>query len=251
MTKSIIATIAVSVSGLCAASAQQYVYPVPPPPPPPPPAYPTSPAPVFVYVLPPDAGPYANFAVGPTFYQNGELKSFGSSASGTVHYNVGASGDAAIGYAFNRYVAAGIEFGVNTTTIESIPGYVLNDAQIYNIPFLANITFTYPIPHSLITPYIGGGVGGSDSVFNPTSMSDVNFRNTVTGEEDNVVFAWEIYAGLRFQLAPNMTLGIGYKYFGTGNPNFSYPSYPPAPNFNVGFQGVETHSILVSFNLRF
>jgi opacity protein-like surface antigen len=56
---------------------------------------------------------------------------------------------------------------------------------------------------------------------------------------------------LRFQLAPNMTLGIGYKYFGTGNPNFSYPSYPPAPNFNVGFRGVETHSILASFNMRF
>ena len=252
MTKSIIATIAVSVSGLCAASAQQYVYPVPPPPPPPPPpAYPASPAPVFVYVLPPDAGPYANFDAGPTIYQNGALKSFGSPASGSVHYNVGGSGDASIGYAFNRYVAVGFEFGVNTTTINSISGYVLNDAQIYNLPFLANITFTYPIPHSLVTPYIGAGAGGSDSVFDPSSMSDVNFRNTVTGEEDDVVFAWEVYAGLRFQLTPNMSLGIGYKYFGTGDPNFSYPSYPPAPNFNVGFRGVETHSILASFNMRF
>lgn len=248
MTKSIIATIAVSLSGLIAASAQQYIYPVPPPPPPPPPAYPTSPAPVFVYVMPPDAGPYASFDAGPTIYQNGELKNFGGPASGSVHYNVGASGDATIGYAFNRYVAAGFEFGVNTTTIDSIPGYYLDNAQIYNLPFLANITFTYPIPHSLVTPYIGGGVGGSDSVFDPSSMSGIQSKNTVTGEEDDVVFAWEAYAGLRFQLSPNMSLGIAYKYFGTGNPNFSYP---PSPKFNVGFRGVETHSILATFNLRF
>jgi opacity protein-like surface antigen len=263
MNKTIFATVAVSLSGLGAASAQTYVYPTPAPPPPayvypapgypapPPPAYPTAPAPSYFYVLPPDAGPFANFDAGLTIYQNGALKSFGGPASGSVHYDVGGSGDATIGYAFNRYVAVGFEIGVNTTTIDSIPGYVLSDAQLYNVPFLANITFTYPIPHSLVTPYIGCGVGGSDSVFDPNYMADVNFRNTVGGEEDDVVFAWEAYAGLRFQLTPNMSLGIGYKYFGTGNPNFSYPSFPAGPNFNVGFQGVETHSILASFNMRF
>ena len=245
MNRTIFATVAVLLSGSGAASAQTYVYPVPAPPPPP---YPTAPAPSYLFILPPDAGPFANFDAGPTIYQNGELKTFGGPASGKVHYDVGASGDVTLGFAFNRYVAAGFEFGVNTTTIDSIPGYVLSDARFYNIPFLANITFTYPIPRSFITPYIGGGVGGSDSVFDPSSMSDANFNNTVTGEEDDVVFAWEAYAGLRFQFTPNMSLGIGYKYFGTGNPNFSYP---PAPNFNVGFRGVQTHSILASFNIRF
>lgn len=254
MNKAIIATISISLAGLGAASAQQYVYPVPAGPPPPvlvpgpPPGYLAAPVPAFFYFFPPDAGPYVSFDIGPTFYQDGELKTFGGPASGSLHYDVGASGDAAIGYSFNKYVAAGFEFGVSGTTINNIPGYVLNDAQFYNIPFLATVTFTYPIPHSLVTPYIGGGVGGSDSVFDPSSMSDANFNNTVTGSEDDVVFAWEAFAGLRFQLNPNMSLGIGYKYFGTGDPNFSYP---PSPNFNVSFRGVETHSILVSFNWRF
>jgi opacity protein-like surface antigen len=237
--------IANSLINIGAASAQQYVYPVPATPPP---VYNTPPPPGYFYVLPPDAGPYASFDAGPTFYQDGGLKIFGGPASGSVHYNAGASGDASIGFAFNKYVATGVEFGINTTSINSIPGYSLSDAQFYNIPFLATVTFTYPVPHSFVTPYIGGGVGGSDSVFDPSRMYNINNQYFVTGAEDDVVFAWEAYAGLRFQLTPNMTLGIGYKYFGTGDPNFSYP---PAPNFNVSFRGVETHSILASFTWRF
>jgi opacity protein-like surface antigen len=246
MNKSSIATFVVSLAGAGTTFAQAYAYPVPAPPP----AYPPPSGPAYVYLLPTGAGPYASLDAGPTFYQEGKLKNFGGPASGNIHYDLGESADISFGYAFNRYVAAGFEFGFNTTTINSIPGYTLSDAQLYNLPFLANVTFSYPIPHSLITPYVGGGVGGSDSVFNPSSMSDNNFNNTVIGEEDDAVFAWEAYAGLRFQLSPYVTLGIGYKYFATGNPNFSYPTYPP-PNINVGFRGVETHSILATFTWRF
>jgi OmpA-OmpF porin, OOP family len=226
MKKEMMAAIFVSLAGAGVASAQQGQY---------------------VYVFPEGAGPYAQVEAGPTFYQNGELKAFGGPASGSVHYRVGGMTDASIGYAFNKYVATGFEFGVYGTTIDSIPNYNLSDAQIYNLPFLANVTFSYPIPHTFLTPYIGVGAGGSDSVFNPGTMRN-QAGDYVTGSENDVVFAWEAFAGLRFQLSPNMSLGVGYKYFGTGNPDFSYP---PSPNFDVGFRGVETHSVVASFNVRF
>lgn len=224
MKKEIVAAVIISAAGAGAASAQAS----------------------YEYILPAGAGPYVSVDAGPTFYQNGELKTFGGPASGSVHYRVGGMTDANIGYAFNQYVAAGVQFGFNGTTIDSIPNYSLWDARLFNVPFLANITFSYPIPHTILTPYIGAGAGGSDSVFDPGNMTDG--ANYVTGSEDDVVFAWEAYAGLRFQLTPNMSLGIGYKYFATGNPNFSYP---PAPNFDVGFRGVETHSIMASFTVTF
>ncbi len=198
------------------------------------------------YYFPEGAGPYAQIEAGPTFYQNGQLKTYGGPTSASVHYRVGASADADFGYAFNKYIAAGVETGVNGTRIDNIPGYSLRSADIYNIPFLANVTFSYPIPHTILTPYIGGGAGGSDSVFNPRYMRD-GFTE-VEGSENDVVFAWEAYAGVRFQLARNLSLGVGYKYFGTANPNFSYP---PSPNFNVGFKGVETHSIMASLTVVF
>jgi opacity protein-like surface antigen len=202
----------------------------------------------YEYYFPEGAGPYVSVDAGPTFYQNGELKNFGGPASGSVHYQVGGMTDADIGYAFNRYVAAGVEFGLSGTSIDSIPNYSLSDARIYNVPFLANVTFSYPIPHTNLTPYIGGGAGGSDSTFDPGNMQNNTSGNYVTGSENDVVFAWEAYAGLRFQLSPNMSLGVGYKYFGTGNPTFSYP---PSPNLDVGFRGVETHSVMFSFNVSF
>jgi opacity protein-like surface antigen len=198
------------------------------------------------YYFPEGAGPYTQIEVGPTFYQNGQLKTFGGPTSESVHYRIGASGDADFGYAFNKYIAAGVEVGVNGTRIDSIPGYSLHDADLYNIPFLANVTFSYPIPHTILTPYIGGGAGGSDSVFDPRRISDG--VTEVEGSENDVVFAWEAYAGVRFQLTRNISLGVGYKYFGTGNQNFSYP---PSPNFNVGFKGLETHSIMASFTVSF
>jgi opacity protein-like surface antigen len=234
MKKEIMAAFIVSLAGAGVASAQTQAQ---------------APAPMqYGYYFPEGVGPYATVEAGPTFYQNGALKTFGGPASGSVHYNVGGMADADIGYAFNKYIAAGFEFGVNGTTISSIPNYYLSNAQIYNVPFLANVTFSYPIPHSFLTPYIGVGAGGSDSVFDPDRMRNETTTDYVTGSENDVVFAWEAYAGLRFQLSPNMSFGIGYKYFATGNPDFSYP---PAPNFDVSFRGVETHSILASFSVSF
>jgi opacity protein-like surface antigen len=265
MKKEMITTVMVSMAGAGAAMAQsqpaapvqtpppvQYVAPAPyyaaPPPYAAPAPYPP-PAP-YGYFFPPDAGPYFRAEAGPTIYQNGELKTFGGPASGSVHYRVGAMTDADFGYAFNKYLEAGIELGLNGTTIDNIPGYSLRNAQYYNVPFLANVTFSYPIPHTILTPYIGGGAGGSDAIFDPDQMSNGSGPGStaVYGSENDVVFAWEAYAGLRFQFTPNMSLGIGYKYFATGDPNFSYP---PSPNFDVGFRGVETHSIMASFTLSF
>jgi opacity protein-like surface antigen len=266
MKREIITTVMVSMAGVGAALAQsQPAVPVQTPPPvqyvapapyygAPPPYY-AAPAPYpppapYGYFFPPDAGPYFRAEAGPTIYQNGELKTFGGPASGSVHYRVGAMTDADFGYAFNKYIEAGIELGFNGTTIDSIPGYSLRNAQYYNVPFLANVTFSYPIPHTFLTPYIGGGAGGSDAIFDPDQMSNGSGPGSVAvyGSENDVVFAWEAYAGLRFQFTPNMSLGLGYKYFATGDPNFSYP---PSPNFNVGFRGVETHSIMASFTLSF
>ena len=206
----------------------------------------------YGYFFPPDAGPYFRVEAGPTIYQNGELKTFGGPASGSVHYRVGAMTDADFGYSFNKYIEAGIELGFNGTTIDSIPGYSLRNAQYYNVPFQANVTFSYPIPHtipdalywrrrgavrtrSLILTQMSNGSGpGSGAVF--------------WVPENDVVFAWEAYAGLCINLRPTCRWASTGKYFATGNPTFSYP---PSPNFDVGFRGVETHSVMASFTHRF
>ena len=196
--------------------------------------------------LPEGAGPYFRVGIGPSFYQNGRLTGFGGPFSARVEYNEGLASDVAVGYAFNQYVATDFELGFNGAEINNVDasGFNTHNSYLYNFPFLANVILSYPIPQSIVTPYIGVGVGGANDVFDAGN----NFGGEVSGSQNDVVFAWQAFAGLRFQLNPQISIGIGYKYFGTGNPTFSYP---PSPNFDVGFDGVRTHSILFTFQMNF
>jgi opacity protein-like surface antigen len=198
--------------------------------------------------FPEGAGPYFRVGVGPSFFQNGQINNFGGLASGRVEYKTGFATDVAVGYAFNKYLATDFELGVDGAEINNVPGYDSHNSYLYNFPFLANVMLSCPIPHSIVTPYIGVGVGGDNSVFDTDRFTDTNTGNWVSGNENDVVFACQAFAGLRFQLNSRMSFGIGYKYFATGNPTYSYP---PSPNFDVGFRGTRTHSVLFTFQMNF
>jgi len=199
------------------------------------------------YQLPEGAGFYFRTGFGPSFFQNGELTRFGGPVSSTVEYDTGVAFDTAVGYAFNKYIATDFEVGVIGAEIKGVqaPNFFSSDSYIYNVPFLANVTLSYPIPRSIVTPYIGAGVGGASVDFNTDGFGNNN--DVVYGDENDVVFAWQAYAGLRFQLNPRMTLGLGYKFFMTDDPSFNFPP----DNFTMGFKGVRTHSILFTFEWKF
>jgi OmpA-OmpF porin, OOP family len=196
--------------------------------------------------FPEGAGPYFRVGVGPSFFENGRITDFGGPTSGRVEYRPGLATDAAVGYAFNKYLATDFELGVVGAEINNVSGFSSRNSYLYNFPFLANVVLSYPIPHSIVTPYIGVGVGGANAVFDTDRFTDGS--TIVNGNENDTVFAWQAFAGLRFQLNSRISFGIGYKYFATGNPTFSYP---PSPNFDVGFQGVRTHSVLLTFQMNF
>ena len=197
------------------------------------------------YQLPEGTGPYFRLGVGPSFFENGQLTEFGTPVSSPVKYRTGLAADGAFGYAFNKYVAADFELGYVGAKIDNVPGYTSVNSYVYNVPFLANVRLSYPIPRSIVTPYIGAGVGGADVVFDTDNFNDG--ADFVFGNENDVVFAWQAFAGLRFQLNPEMSLEIGYKYFATEGPTFTYPP----DNFSVGFKGVRTHSVLFTFEWKF
>jgi opacity protein-like surface antigen len=198
-----------------------------------------------------DVGPYFRLGVGPSFFQNGRLTQFGGPAGNTVEFNTGLAADAAVGYAFSKYVAADFEIGGVGAEIKSVPGYYTDHSYLDNLTFLANITLSYPIPRTILVPYIGVGGGGSISIFD-TDGFGTHF-DSVFGNESDTVFAWQAFAGLRFQLNRLMLLGVGYKYFATEDTSFSYPPafWGGGPNFPVTFQGVQTHSVMVTFQMKF
>ena len=191
--------------------------------------------------------------IGPSFYQNGTLKQFTTAgfsgpANQPVTYNTGFAFTAAFGYAFNKYVGLDFETGYLYAGIDSVPGYFANGSDISNVPLLVNCTLSLPIPHTILVPYIGGGGGGSVSTFFANAFGDQNNTYTAFNSESEAVYAYQAFAGLNFKLSQAISVGIGYKYFGTGDPTFSYP---PGPNLNISFKGVRTHSIMFTFQAKF
>ncbi len=204
----------------------------------------------YYYYLPPNAGPVFHVGIGPSFFQDGRLTQYGPSVSGPVDYDTGLAVDAAFGWAFNKYAALDFETGFIGAKINNVPGYISDNSRLYNVPFLVNFTLSYPIPRTILVPYIGAGVGGADVVFD-TDQFGPSSSDYVFGSENDVVFAGQVFAGLRFQLNPNISLDLGYKYFATGDPTFSYPNEHSPGNFDVGFRGARTHSILFALVWKF
>ncbi len=195
--------------------------------------------------LPEGAGPYFRADVGPSFFEDGKITQFGVPTSSSVKYKAGLTADAAIGYAFNKYIATDFEMGLSSAEIKDAPGYLSSNTHVYNVPFLVNVTLSCPIPHSVIVPYIGAGMGGSEAVFETDNF--FNGADGVVGNESDTVFAWQAFAGLRFKLSDTTSLGIGYKYFATEDPAFTYPP----DSFSVGVQGVRAHSVLFTLQVSF
>jgi opacity protein-like surface antigen len=197
--------------------------------------------------LPEGAGPIFRVGVGPSFFEDGQITQFGPAGPvpSKVDYDTGLAFDAAFGWAFNRYVALDFETGYIGAEINNVPGFSSDNSRLYNVPFLANVTLSCPIPRTNIIPYVGAGVGGADVVFDTDSFSDG--PDTVVGSENDVVFAGQVFAGVRFQLTRHLALDLGYKYFATDNPTFTYPP----DNFNVSFKGARTHSVLAALKFDF
>jgi OmpA-OmpF porin, OOP family len=191
--------------------------------------------------------------LGPSFYQDGTLKQFtipgiyNGLANQPVRYDTGFTFSAAFGYAFNKYVGLDFETGYLYANINNVTGYFSNNSYIANVPLLVNCTLSLPIPHTILVPYIGGGGGGSVSFFNANAFGDQS-GNAAFNTESDTVYAYQGFAGLNFKLSQEISVGIGYKYFATGDPTFSYP---PGPNLNISFKGVRTHSIMFTFQAKF
>jgi opacity protein-like surface antigen len=197
-----------------------------------------------------DAGMYSRFEMGPTFRQNGDMTDFGGFPTGNgVSYDVGFAFDAVFGYAFNKWFGLEGEFGWNGNTINSVQGIQEQDTYVYEVPFLANVAFQIPLPRTKLIPYLGGGVGGSWSIFDTDLYS--NGAATVVGNESDFVLAYQAFAGLRYEINEQMSAGVGYKFFATGSPTYSFEPAFGGPDFDVGFTGSRSHMILFSFVWKF
>ncbi len=202
------------------------------------------------YSRPEGAGLYLRAGIGGNILEDGKLTDFGGAADNRIEYEVGIVAHGAVGYAFNQYIATELEFGFIGAQIDSISGLFTDDTYLYNLPMLANVVFSFPIPETIVVPYVGVGAGGTVTVFDTDGFGDNSVM--LFGDDSDVVFAWQAFAGLRFELNEHISLGLGYKYFAADDASFKYRSaFPGGPDFKLGLEGVKAHSLFFTFQIRF
>jgi opacity protein-like surface antigen len=196
------------------------------------------------------AGPYLTLQGGATWLEDAGIDYDGVPSS---DFSLEAEFDTG----FNLGVAAGYDYG--PARLEAEVAYRQNDIDKFNGQFegfgfegsadgdvsatslMVNAYWDIPTG-SPITPYIGGGVGFANVSVNDVELEVFGERFDLADDDDNV-FAYQLAAGIAFDINPNLALDLGYRYFATDDPELE-------DEFGDDFE-TEYDSHNVSLGLRF
>ncbi len=87
---------------------------------------------------------------------------------------------------------------------------VTESGNVYLSNVLFNLLLKYP--EGRFHPYVGAGIGWS--YFNIDGLETVGGRSFLTSE-DAYSFAWQFLAGIDFDISPNLSVDLCYRYYGT------------------------------------
>ncbi len=88
-------------------------------------------------------------------------------------------------------------------TSANIPGTAIN-GKVGQVTTLLNLSYDF-MPSSTITPYIGAGPG----------IAFIDSNSSLGSTQ----FAWDAFAGVRYNLDSNFTIGVEGRYVGTTSPS--------------------------------
>lgn len=176
-----------------------------------------------------------------------DLRQFLVATPGTkLKFDPGARLSVAGGYNFNEYIGAQLETGFIVNHVKGVSGGGDIDAALSHVPLLADVVVRYDKPDSKWVPYAGAGVGGGVRTI---ALDDVRAPNgvVVDGSDSDVVFAWQVFAGVRYKFWENMSIGAGYKFYSAGSA--SWDVRRSAGDIKTG--SAQVHSVGIDFNIKF
>jgi opacity protein-like surface antigen len=155
--------------------------------------------------------------------------------------DVGLRLDLDVGYRFNESWSVELELGMIYNSLKEMEMTITEDGvaetlktgdldtSLYQFPLLASIVYTLPLEGNL-KPYLGAGAGGVLVMLEGDGVS-----------ESDVVFAWQVMAGVDYEINEKWSAGLAYKLLGTGGCDWN----------GVESDSFMTHSIVASVNFKF
>lgn len=101
-----------------------------------------------------------------------------------------------------KWLAAELEYSYFDKTDFDEPGI---DGDWYANNLMANLLFRFP--QGRIHPFAGGGIGMSRASVDFTEVGGASF------DDDDTAFAYQLMAGVNFEITPNWSADLAYKYF--------------------------------------
>jgi len=188
-------------------------------------------------------GAYVELRGGANFFVDGDNDpgGTGSFAGSETDYDSGFTGGIALGYAFSdrQRWGAGIW---NNVRAEAEVAYSESDldnggganTELTLSNYMFNLYYGCPTPHKW-KPFIGGGIGAAD----------VNFDGEALIDDDDTVFAYQLRAGLAYELSPNIETTLGYRFLDTEDPELRSAA---GQRFDTE---TRSHAVEVGLRLRF
>jgi opacity protein-like surface antigen len=196
--------------------------------------------------------PYLNVQVGRTLLQDASVRFQNPGFfNDEIEFDSGYNVSAAFGYDYGR-LRLEVELAHRRNEVNNINNLGRSfraDGDISATSLMLNGYRDFATG-SRVVPYLGGGIGVANVSANKVKLFDV------TGEvayidDDDTVFAYHLATGVAFTLSPTLTLDLGYRFFGTSNPQFD----DDLALIGIQTNGLETeyhsHNISVGLRIKF
>ena len=188
--------------------------------------------------------PYVRGDLGPSIVEDTDAEFFPGAGSVSLELDPGIRFGVAGGAFFGDYFALELETGWSINEVDSISGFNDVDAWLYQAPLLVNGMFQFKNNTGLI-PFFGAGAGGNivgidiDDADSPTLELD--------GDESDFVFAWQVFAGLKFEINNNLSVGLMYRYLWSDDVEWEVDNSAQ----DIEVDGVRTHSFSAAVRYSF
>lgn len=176
---------------------------------------------------------------------------FGNSVSFDTDFDTGFGVTGAIGHSWGAFRLEGEvsyrENDLDTIELTNVTlagigsfnnvGSFAADGDVSALGFMANGWYDFDTG-SPWKPFVGGGLGVARVSVNDAAILGITFA-----DDDDWVFAYQLGAGIGYEVNPTTVVSLGYRFFGTADPDFTFIGGLP---FDA-----EYHSHNVEIGVRF
>jgi opacity protein-like surface antigen len=157
------------------------------------------------------AGPYVGAQAGAVFLSDASFSGVGG--SGDIKFDTGYGAGVFGGFDYGTWRLEG-EFTYRVNDNKEISGGGPVGGDMSSMALMLNAYYDFKMVSPVFVPYIGAGVGGA------RVAAEVSDSLGTFIDDNDMVFAYQVAAGIGFVVNKQLTLDLGYKYFATADPSF-------------------------------